>query len=280
MTDTIIDNEPGAETEPAPPVDPEPTKPEADEVLEALLGKLTDLDDSDSKLKILIWGEPDTGKTTTAATAPNNLFIDAEKGNTSLLNNPDILGKGSRRYPYKSFQGLEILLGYLQDENPAFDWAEVVTIDTLSNLHKRGLAEVVEAEWRKAPGLVNRYRAETEHHTENNEHIRRLVDQLKDLDRHLIITAHSRIVEPKGKPAKYFPDFSEKLATAIVSLVDICVYIEKREVDGELKRVYRFRTDSNIMTKCRIGSLPDEATDVTWPALLDAWNKHVEQNKK
>jgi hypothetical protein len=283
-TETLVKEELGAETiteaeaEPAN-VEPETPTEQVDEILQALLGKMTDLDEAPNNLKIMIWGEPDTFKTTVAASAPNNLFIDTEKGNTSLLNFPDKLGKGSKRYPYNTYQGLEILLGYLQRHQPEFEWAKTVTIDTLSNLSKRNLADINEREYNKAPGLVNRYKAETDYHQENNEQMRRLVDQLKDLDRNLILTCHARQVEGKNKVIRYFPDFSERLANTLVSFMDIVIYVEKREIDNEVKRVFRFRTDSNIMTKCRVNSLPDEAVDVTWDGIWNAWLAHVEQAK-
>jgi GTPase SAR1 family protein len=277
MTDTATEPVEGIEAEPTK--EPEPTgnvpaTAPTDEILETLLSKFTDLSSPKNNFKLLVTGEPDAGKTTFAGTAPNNLFIDTEDGTTSLLNHPEILGANSKRYPYKSFEGLEILVRYLQEGNPAFDWVQVVTLDSATNLHKRGLREVVERDWKRSPSTVNRYKAETDHHTENNERMRRLVDDFKNLDRDIILLAHSRIVEPKNKDAKTFPDFSEKLANAIMSLVDIGVYIEKRKVEDELKRVFRFRTDSTIMTKCRVDSLPDEAVDVTWPQIKKAWDEH------
>jgi hypothetical protein len=86
-------------------------------------------------------------------------------------------------------------------------------------------------------------------------------------------------VEGKNKVIRYFPDFSERLANTLVSFMDIVIYVEKREIDNEVKRVFRFRTDSNIMTKCRVNSLPDEAVDVTWDGIWNAWLAHVEQAK-
>lgn len=256
-------------------------KAEVDEVLQALLGKITPLEDmSKSNLKVLVFSDPDGGKTTFAGTADNNLFIDAEDGLTSLKNNPQLIGKGSKRMPYVNFPVFERTIDYIADRNPAFDWVETITIDTLSELHKKGLAETVEREHARSPLLVNKYNAETEHHSENNEHIRRLVSTLKDIDRNLIILAHSRKVEDKKRGTLIYPDFSEKLATAIVALVDICIYIEKREIDGEVKRVFRFHTDSSIMTKSRIGGLPDEAVDVTWSSLWTKFQAHLAQEAK
>lgn len=273
---------------PSPPVGPSNTeeKPketkaeQVDEVLQALLGKITPLTAPPEYLKVLVYGDPDAGKSTFGGSADNNLIIDADKGLVSLTNNPQLIGKNSQRYPYNTFQGFEVLLDYLHKQNAAFDWTKVVTIDTLSELHKKGLAEITERDHAMNPYQNNKYMAQTEQHTENNEHIRRIVSSLKDLNRDLIILAHSRIIEPKNAPSKVYPDFSEKLAKSIVALVDICVYIEKREVDGEIKRVFRFHTPDTIMTKCRIGGLPSEAVDITWPKLRAAFEKHTAKEKE
>ena len=254
------------------------TVEQVDEVLQAILGRITPLNEIKPNLKVMLYAKPDAGKSTFAASADYNLIIDAEDGLTSLANTPEIVGPNSKRYPYKTFLGVETLIRYINEKNPAFDWVKVVTIDTLSELHKKGLAEVVEREHLKAPSLVNRYVAETEHHTENNEHIRRLITSLKDLDRNLIVLAHSKTVEPKGKPAQTYPDFSEKLANTLAAMMDMVIYLEKREVNGEVKRVFSFHTDANIMTKSRIGGLPAEATDVTWDTLWRKFEEHLKNN--
>lgn len=251
------------------------TVQETDEILAALISRISPVGDTRPNLKILIYSEAGAGKTTWAAGAPNNLIIDAEDGLASIRNHPELVKDSVQRYPYKSFEGTEKLIQYLHEGNPAFSSIETVTIDSLSELHKKGLAETTEREWKKNPLANNRYVAETEHHTENNEHIRRLVSSLKDLDRNLILISHARTVEPKGKPAKTYPDFSEKLANTIAGIVDIVAYIDIREIDGETKRVFRFHTDGSVMAKTRIGGLPEEAANVTWDSLWDAFQKHL-----
>lgn len=253
---------------------------EVDEVLAKILAKITPLNETKPNLKVLLYSLPDGGKTTFAATAPHNLVIDAEDGTTSLANNPELLGAGSKRMPYINFAVTERVIQYLNEKNPEFDWVETLTIDTLSELHKKGLAEVTEREFQKSPLLNNRYVAETEHHTENNEHIRRLVSSLKDLDRNLIILAHSKTVEQKGKPVKTYPDFSEKLANTLAAMMDIVIYLEKKEIDGKVQRVFHFHTDANTMTKSRIGGLPAAATDVTWEVLWKKFQEHLSKQKQ
>lgn len=251
-----------------------------DDVLAALLNHMQPLEEAaGKKLKMLVFGDPDAGKTSFGATASNNLVIDADRGLTSVFNRPDTVGKNIKVFPYINFGSFEKVIEYLNMGNPEFEWVEVVTIDTLSELHKKGLAEVTERDFRLSP-INNRYKAETDQHAENNEHIRRIVSSLKDLDRNLIILAHSRMIEPKGQDARIFPDFSEKLAKSIVALVDICVYIEKREVDGVMQRVFRFHTPENIMTKCRVGTLPAEAVDVTWDKVWENFQKHLANLKR
>lgn len=253
-----------------------------DEILQALLGKIKPATSTKEHLKIILYSNPGQGKSTFLGTAANSLILDVEDGLASLNNHPDIVKETAKAYPYKSFDGTEILIKYLMDENPAFDWCEVFSVDSMSTLHKKGLEETTERDYRKNPLANNRYKAETEHHTENNEHIRRLVSSLNDLKRHVIITAHARTIEPKDQPPSTFPDFSEKLANALAGIVDMVVYMEIREIEGKPRRVFRFHPQNNakgkIMAKTRIGGFPEEAMDVTWDDFLRKFQDHLAKN--
>jgi hypothetical protein len=265
------------------PAKEEPTAAEVqDEILAALLGKIKPATSTKEHLKVLLYSKPGQGKSTFLGTAENSLILDDEDGLASLSNHPDIVKESAKAYPYKSFEGTEILIKYLKDRNPAFDWVETFSVDSMSTLHKKGLEEVTEREWRKNPLANNRYKAETDHHTENNEHIRRLVSSLNDLDRNIILTAHARTVEPSNQPPSTFPDFSEKLANAIAGIVDMVVYMEIREIEGEPRRVFRFHTQNNakgqILAKSRIGGFPEEAMDVTWDDFLRKFQDHLAKN--
>jgi hypothetical protein len=110
----------------------------------------------------------------------------------------------------------------------------------------------------------NRFVAETEDHTENNEHIRRLVDALKDLDRNIVITAHARTVAQKNGSIKIYPDFSEKLSNTLAGMMDIVGYMTMREVEGKTVRVLRVRSNGLITCKTRFTNMPDELINPTW----------------
>ena len=252
----------------------ETTKPK-DVVLETILDRITPIGASRKKLKVLLYSEPGAGKTTILGQIPNSLIIDVEDGLMSLNNHPELLADNVRTMPYKSFTGLELLIKKFAENPPELSNIETLCIDSVSELHKRGLEEVTEREYERNP-MGNRFVAETEHHTENNEHIRRLASSLRDLDRNMVITAHSRTVEPKNRPAKTFPDFSEKLANTLAGIVDVVAYMYVDEIEGEKHRFIRFHTNGTITAKTRIGGFPELMANPTWSMI---WDKFQESQK-
>lgn len=272
VTKTSTENSESVSTDTTTSIAPS-AEPQGDPILDAILNRIVPVKSKDRrrKLKILIYSDPGCGKSVLAGTAPHNLFIDAEDGLLSLDNHPDLVPDTVYAYPYKSFRGFEAVVNKLNENPPELAHIKTVTIDTISELHKKGLAEVTEREWEKSPLANNRYVAETEHHTENNEHIRRLVSSLRDLDRNLVLLSHARTIEPKGRPAKTFPDFSEKLANTLAGIVDIVGYMYLKEVDGTVHRVLRLQGDGGIVAKTRVGGYPEELVDPVWSDLWDAF---------
>jgi len=271
--------------EPAPVVSAAPAAPNACQIckpnapcdkhiLEAIMARVAPPSKQKKYFKMLIFAQPGSGKTVLTGTAPKNLLMDTEDGLTSLNNHPDIVSPDLLTIPYVSFFQVENLVRLMSDNVPEFADRECFSIDTMSELHKKGLAETVERDWRRNPVAVNRYVAQTEHHTENNEHIRQLMASMRDLNRHLIVTTHARTLEPKNRPALTIPDFSEKLANVLNGMMDLVGYLYKKEVDGKVHRVLRVHTDGFIACKTRIGNMPDEILDPTWPMLYEYFEKH------
>lgn len=254
---------------PAKAPEPEPTAPEAsaDPILDMLMSKIKPVSAIKHKRKILIYSEPGAGKTVFSATAPGNLILDVEDGLSSINNHPE-LAASTRAIPFKTWATAEQLILRLHENAPALADVETFTIDSASELHKKGLAETVQREWAKSPSLKNKYVAETEEHTENNEHIRQLISSLRDLDRNIIITAHARRIERKDKSFIILPDFSEKLAKTLAGIVDIVGYLELKEVNGKVERVLTLRSEGNIMAKTRFGAHPAQMVSPTWDKLF------------
>ncbi len=258
----------------------EPAKPETSsnmsDVLTAMLDRIEPVENiSTEKLNILIYSMPGVGKTSFLGTIPNQFLLNTEgSGIVSLKAMPTKLGPVAENIatiPYSSFQGMENMVKEFQNDPPELKKFTTFTVDTISNLHKKGLAEVTDRENRKAPNLVNRYVAETEHHGENNEHIRRIVDSLRDLDRNVVLTAHARFEEPKNRPAQTWPDFSVKLSNTIAGMMDIVAYMGVKRVDDENKIFMQMHATPGIVAKNRFG-ITESIIDPTWEKLQELIN--------
>lgn len=243
------------------------------EILNNLMSKIGDIG-SRSFLKIMIYGDPGSTKSSFAATAPNNLVVDLEDGMIAAKNSPNGIAENVKTIRWNDiggFNGFATLVQAFQAKVPQFEAWDTLTIDSFSEAHKRGLQEVTEREWRKRPSK-NRYVAETEEHTENNERMTRILRDIRDMDRNLILIAHARTVEPKNKPAKTYPDFSEKLANAIEGMMDVVGYMTLKEIDNETLPVMILQSPEGIHSKTRVG-LPVEIVNPTYPKIMEAWEK-------
>lgn len=255
-------------------VSPNGTAAEVDDVLAQIMGRIAPAGEAKSNLKVMVYSEPGGRKSSFCGSAPNNLIVDTEDGLTALKNPAAGLDLSTVSVlPFKSFYQVEQLVDRMNKDVPQLAQFETLSIDTMSELHKKGLAEITEREFEKAPASRNRFVAETEDHTENNEHIRRLVSSLRDLDRNLIITAHARTVQQKDKSIKIFPDFSEKLANTLAGMMDVVAYVEKKEINGEIHAVWWCDSNGYITAKNRIG-LPAQIVDPTWETIWEFFEKH------
>lgn len=244
------------------------TNSTVDNVINNILGKIGNIGDS-ANLKVMIIGDPGSTKSSFGATAPNNLIIDAEDGAMAAKNSPHGIADNVQAYPWAGFDDLRNLVGLLLQNHPALDPYKVITMDTLSEVHKRGLQEVMAREKARRPS-INEFVPETEHHTENNERIVRLVRALRDTNRDLIIISHARTVEPKGKAAKTYADFSESLSNKIMALMDVVGYMFWKEVDNKPTPVMRLISDGQIHCKNRLG-MPEEIVNPTYSVIKQAW---------
>jgi hypothetical protein len=256
----------------------EPVKPPVDEVLQRLLSYVKKPGETEHRqwLKVLIYGPMGSGKSVLLAQAPKPLIVNVEKGLLALRNHPDLINM-DEVYPmeYKNFQQLESFIAKSNQNLPELAFYETFGVDSMSELHKRGLAATVQREFKANSYGRNLYRAETDDHTENNEHIRQLVSSMRDLNRHVVLTAHHRTVQQKDGSIKTYADFSEKLANTLAGIMDVVGYLSIEDVDGQEVRQLRVRTDGYIACKTRLEALPDVITNPTWSVLWDAFQKQI-----
>ena len=237
----------------------------SNDFLDYMLGKFEPIEEQKTNFKMLIYSDPGVGKTDFLGQIPNHLIVDSEEGTESIMYS-ERRASNVQRLPFKTFEGLEKVIEEFHKNPEQLKHIKNLSIDTLSNLHKRGLAEVMKTAYDKAPSLNNKYLAETEHHTENNERIRQLVQAMVSLERNVFLTVHKRTIEPKNQTARTFPDFSEKLANTIAGMMDVVAFMYIANIDGENKRVLKFQPTDAIVAKARGRGkdLPDNMIDPTW----------------
>lgn len=241
-------------------------------IADAIMAKIQPIGQR-SCFKMMLYGEPGTIKSSIVATAPNNLIIDNEDGLISAKGSPFGIADNVRSFPFTDFDELSNLIGLLMNHYEPLEQYKVLSLDTFSEMHKIGLANVLTREHLNRPNSVNAYKAETEHHSENNEFILRVLRALKNLDRDLIITAHSRTVEPKSKPAKTYADFSESLSNRIMAMMDVVGYMSwMDDGNGNTIPVMRTVSDGTIHCKSRI-PLPPLIPNPTYPMIRAAWEE-------
>lgn len=252
---------------------PVATAPSADEILSNVLGRIGDIGTS-HHFKLMIIGPPGQGKSSLLASANNMLAYDFEDGLISAKAAPHGVGKGTKAIPYVNMDEFRTLVGALMNKHEALSQFEVFGIDTLSDLHKRDLAEITERDWRRQPSR-NRYVPETDQYTEVNERIVRVVRALRDLPLDIIITSHSRTVEPKNGPSKTYADFSESLSNKVMAMMDVVGYLQFKKVGDKMVPVLRTKTDGVIYCKSR-ASMPEEIINPSYQEIKQLWLEGLE----
>ncbi len=257
------------------PVTAEPALSQDELIDEILRGAIGEIGEA-SCLKVLIYGPPGSTKSSMLGDIPNNIILDLEGGlisaKTAKLYTGRDLAPNVKAYPYKDFDKAVTFVNFLKDGKlPEF---EVLSVDTVSDMHKREIQAVTERGHSARPSK-SLYVPETEDYTEVNEKLTRFIRTLRDMDRHLVILGHSQTVEPKGKAAKTYLDFSEKLTNKLLAMMDVVGYIEMREFQdaaGEKVQapVMRVISDGTVYAKTRI-PLPAEIINPRWVDIYNAW---------
>lgn len=281
---SAVTDEPTPQTTEAPavPAATAPSSPatntavhKADAITQALLSQIAPVG-TKANFKILIYGPPGSTKSSFLAGANDQLVFDQEDGLISIKTQEEHTGRAAkpniRSIPFSSFGAADALVDRLAARIPELDWVKVFSIDTYNDFYRKALSERVIKRWEQRPSSVDKYVASQDENDYSavNEQMVRFARKLRDLDRDIIILAHEKTVEPKGKPSKTYPDFSEGLANKIEAMMDIVGYMEFKEIDGKMVPTLRVKTDGIVHAKSRV-PLPDVILNPTYDAIRKVW---------
>jgi len=206
--------------------------------------------ESSTYLKVLIYGQPGTGKTVFAASAPDPLLLDIERGSASLtqfehLSTIPVLN-------YTSSKTLEqVILEFQKDTGDAQQFQSLI-IDSFSELQRRVLDEQLSTNSGK-----QRYIPDMAAFNLNTNMLREIVARLRGLQKHVIITAHAKEeLDPLNK-ASYRPDLTPKLSNSLIGLMDVVGYMQLKTVkENNVEKAVRELSlvpTSKFVAKSRLG---------------------------
>lgn len=255
---TVLGEEPVVEEKPdtpeAPPEKPKPSR--ADKVLEQLMATIAPVAVNTPYLKVLIYGEPGTGKTTFAGTAPSPLVIDVERGSRSLLNvdNPvDVM-------EFVSIKQVEGAVQLLKDGNSNFDKYETIVMDSITEMQAR----LIDQQLRELGGGAPVYKADWGVYGANTQRLRMLVSSFRDIPKNLICTAHAKTEkDDQTGLTRMAPALTPALLKTVTGTFDIVAYLR---INAKGERVLRVQPSKTVLAKSRL-ALPEEMLNPTWVKL-------------
>lgn len=258
-------------------IEPQPPATQVDEILEAIMGAIAPAHTATKHCKIFVYGQEGCGKTVFAAQSPGPLLADCDKeGAISLLNFESL--KKTPTFPVRSIFAVEQLVKYLKAGEPRFDFVETLIIDPFDDLVYRGLSEQV----RNSPDgfgnqdRPNQFLAEGYDYNINTERFHQMMDEIKSLDRHVILTAHVTEKEDKSTGRILIrSNITPKLATIIGGSVSLVGYMKYNSETNE--RTLNTAPTPTVTAKTRL-SLPSVISNPSFNIILDAFNKMKEVN--
>ena len=143
------------------------------------------------RLRAVIYGEPDVGKTTFAATFPRPLFIDTDHNLISIA----VTGYKPIVFDPTGYRALEQLYFWMKQNRDRFDtivWDSISTGQRLllNEIHDQGIELDVAAGKPVKP--VMRFTPEQGEHQAQQKQLERILTDLRRLGKHIVLTAGVR----------------------------------------------------------------------------------------
>lgn len=149
----------------------------------------------DNKIRLLIFGDPGAGKTPLAATAPNALIWEADRGLASAIAS----GSTAKQWKISDYNDVTEAYEYMRHEGCSqFEW---LIFDGITMFQERGLDMIME-DLHAAKPHRQIYAPDKGEFGQNMNRVSKLIRDIKDLPINLIITAHAEPIDrelPNGE---------------------------------------------------------------------------------
>lgn len=235
-------------------------------------------------IKAIFYGDVGSGKTTAACKSPDPVLFAIERGQSSLLNDLEVLKNVKKVMRYTSVRQVELFAE--QFKKGAFPQYKTVIIDTFSELQDDALSNRIVSEHRLDPMEHDQYRPEGGDYQANTEHMRRIASAFKDVQANVIFVCHDKDdINEKTKFVTKRPSPTAKVSRVLNQYADLIVYFWSQTDDKEKEHFYartrKKETDRGlIIAKSRIGTLPAIIEDFNFNMALAAKDELITKAKK
>jgi hypothetical protein len=216
---------------------------------------------------MLLYGRSGVGKTWLAGSAfdvpemKRVLYIDVEGGTLTLRKDFPQIDVAR----VKTWKDVQAIYDELYAGGHGFS---TVILDSLTEIQKFNMDQIMVQLLEKADERDMDVPSLREW-GKNLEQIRRFVRAFRDLPINVIFTALEREdKDRKGRPIK-LPSLSGKMAGEVAAFLDIVLYYNMKEIDGEQRRLLQSAATESTIAKDRSGKLPPVVVDPTMEMLYD-----------
>lgn len=221
----------------------------------AITIKETGPEETQTKLKVLVYGHPGVGKTTFAASGPGTLLVDVENG-AGLLG---LRGIKVDRTRIKTWSEMQEVLEFCKTKK----W-QTVAIDPIGELLDKLLQELKLSGY----GANKGDSLSLQGWGVAKEKFRKMLRDFRDLDMNVVLVAHSS--EKKEEEALLVrPKLQASLDEDVCGMMDVVGYMKMDRVEKKNVRRLYVQPTEKYYAKDRTGALPEFVENATLPMLLE-----------
>lgn len=230
---------------------------------EALLSTAEDMENVHPFFKGMIYGPSGVGKTVLAAeiarqitpTGKEIFYVDSMENWTSLQNHPELKDR-MKRFKYEGLSQLDTMREAFREGYDIFANVGTFILDELDGMQGDDL-DIVASNSQDHPDDPDA--VTWPDFNKNTVRVRRTMREFLKLDVNVIAVAHDGEGKDRRGVAIQRPDFTPKLAKAMLEFMHLCGYMTAEVVRGgdgnEYTRRIQVHPTGNLVTKSRVGGL-------------------------